>query len=231
MQPSFVVPPVPERARPVGTLLGDSLRRPGGRRALSVLSLVLALAGLGIFAYPLGTDLYGTYRQGEVDDQFASPEVVKAYTERRVKVGEGLTRIKIPEIGVDTVVVEGTTPAALRAGAGHYPATPLPGEVGNVGIAGHRTTFGRPFNRLDELEPGDTLELETPLAVYTYKAVDGFSGHGNPWVVLPTQTDVVAQTAGKRMLTLTTCHPKGSAKRRLVMRFELTSQRQVERTG
>lgn len=231
MQPSFVVPPVPDRARPVGALVGDAMRRPGGRRALSVLSLVLAVAGLAIFAYPLGTDLYGTYRQGRVDQQFASPEVVKAYTERRVKVGEGLTRIKIPAIGVDTVVVEGTTPAALRAGAGHYPATPLPGEEGNVGIAGHRTTYGRPFNRLDELHPGDLVDLETPLAVYTYKAVEGFAGHGNPWVVLPTETDVVSQAAGEHVLTLTTCHPKGSAKRRLVMRFSLVSQHPVEKAG
>ncbi|MCW2777553.1 MAG: Membrane protein [Frankiales bacterium] len=231
MQSSYVVPPVPDRARPVGALVGDALRRPGGRRALSVLSLVLALAGLGIFAYPLGTDLYGRYQQGHLSDTFAAPEVVKAYTERRVKIGEGLTRLKIRKIGVDVLVVQGTTPAALRAGAGHYPATPLPGEVGNVGIAGHRTTYGRPFNRLAELAPGDELQLETPLAVYTYKAVPDFAGHGNPWVVSPRDVSVVAPIAGKRMLTLTTCHPKGSAKQRLVMRFELVSQRTVTRTA
>jgi sortase A len=231
MQPSYVVPPVPDRARSVGALLGDVLRRPGGRRALSVLSLVLALAGLGIFAYPLGTDLYGRHQQGQLTETFAAPAVVQAYRERRVKVGEGLTRLKIARIGVDVLVVQGTTPAALRAGAGHYPSTPLPGEVGNVGIAGHRTTYGRPFNRLAELHPGDLLQLETPLAVYTYTAVPGFGGHGNPWVVSPRDVGVVAPVAGKRLLTLTTCHPKGSAKQRLVMRFALTSQRPVTRTG
>jgi sortase A len=229
MQPSYVVPPVAGKGRPAGALLGDALRRPGGRRGLSVLSLVLALAGLGIFAYPLGTDLYGRYQQDQLTDTFAAPDVVQAYTERRVKVGQGLTRLKIPEIDVDVLVVEGTTPAALRAGAGHYPATPLPGEVGNVGIAGHRTTYGRPLNRLDELDPGDVVQLETPLAVYTYRAVPAFAGHGNPWVVAPTEVGVVAQVAGKRMLTLTTCHPKGSAKQRLVMRFELVGQKQVPR--
>ncbi len=228
MQPSFVVPPVPERPRPARALLGDAMRRPGGRRALSVLSLVLALAGIGIFAYPLGTDLYGRWQQDQLVETFRAPEVVQAYTERRVKVGQGLTRLKIDKIGVDVLVVEGTTAAALRAGAGHYPATPLPGEVGNVGIAGHRTTYGRPLNRLDELVPGDTVVLETPLAVYTYRAVPAFAGHGNPWVVSPTQVDVVAQTAGTRMLTLTTCHPKGSARQRLVMRFELVGQQKLE---
>lgn len=229
MQPSYVVPPVAGRGRPAGALLGDALRRPGGRRALSVLSLVLALAGLGIFAYPLGTDVYGRYKQDNLTDTFAAPEVVKAYTERRVKVGQGLTRLKIPKIGVDVLVVEGTTPAALRAGAGHYPATPLPGEVGNVAIAGHRTTYGRPFNRLDELGPGDTLQLETPVAVYTYRAVPAFAGHGNPWVVLPTDVSVVAPIPGKRMLTLTTCNPKGSARQRLILRLELIGQKQVQR--
>ncbi len=184
MEPSFVAPPVPDRARPFGALLGDALRRPGGRRALSVLSLLLALAGIGLFAYPLGTDLYSRIQQGQLDDPtLSSPQQVQAYKERRVKVGDSLTRIKIPKIGVDVVVVEGTTPAALRAGAGHYPESPLPGEVGNVAIAGHRTTFGRPFNRLDELVPGDVVELETPIGIYTYKAVGDFNGHGNPWVV------------------------------------------------
>lgn len=227
MQPSYVVAPVPDRARPARALLGDALRRPGGRRALSVLSLLLALAGIGVFAYPLGTDLYGRHQQDRLAGGLSSPGVVRAYTERRVKVGEGLTRITIPKIGVDTVVVEGTTAAALRAGAGHYPATPLPGEVGNVGIAGHRTTYGRPFNRLGELGPGDLVHLETPIAVYDYRAVPGFAGHGNPWVVLPTEVGVVAQQPGVRMLTLTTCHPKGSARQRLVMRFALVGQHPV----
>ena len=120
-------------------------------------------------------------------------------------------------------MVEGTTPSALRAGAGHYKETPLPGEAGNVGIAGHRTTYGRPLNRMDELGPGDVVELETPLAIHTYRAVEPFDGHGNPWVVSPSDYGVVGQEGVANGLTLTTCHPKGSARQRLVMRFELVS--------
>ena len=60
--------------------------------------------------------------------------------------------MKIPVLGVDVVVVEGTTASALRAGAGHYPETPLPCELGNVGIAGHRTTYGKLFNQIDRLK-------------------------------------------------------------------------------
>ena len=222
MQPSFTAPPVPARARSFGALLGDALRRPGGRRGVSVLSLVLFLAGVVMFSYPVGTDLYSTYQQGNLQQRFDDPAVVAAYQERRIPVGDGLTTLRIPKLDVEVLVVEGTTPAALRAGAGHYVDSPLPGEVGNVAIAGHRTTYGRPFNRMDELVEGDVVELETPFAVYTYTAVAAFGGHANPWVVPPTDFSVVSPDGAKSILTLTTCHPKGSARHRLIMRFELT---------
>jgi sortase A len=120
--------------------------------------------------------------------------------------------------------VQAPPPAALRAGAGHYVTTPLPGEVGNVGIAGHRTTFLRPFNRLDEMKPGDIVTLETPFAVYTYKTVQPFDGHANPWVVTPNDFSVVSQGTG-HLLTLTTCNPKGSARQRLVLRLSLVGSK------
>jgi sortase A len=227
MQPSFVPPPVPARSRSLGALLGDALRRPGGRRGVSVLSLVLFLAGVVMFSYPVGTDVYSRVEQGQLREQFSSPEAQQAYRERRIEVGQGLTTLRIPKIGVEVLVVEGTTPAALRAGAGHYKETPLPGEAGNVGIAGHRTTYGRPLNRMDELGPGDIVELETPLAIHTYRAVEPFDGHGNPWVVSPSDYGVVGQEGVANGLTLTTCHPKGSARQRLVMRFELVSSEPV----
>jgi sortase A len=220
MEPSFVTPPVPARPRSFGALLGDALRRPGGRRGISVLSLVLFLAGVAMFAYPVGTDFYSRYQQDRLQGTFSDPGLQQAYLERKIGVGDGLTLLRIPKLDVKVLVVEGTTPSALRAGAGHYVGTPLPGEVGNVGIAGHRTTFGRPFNRLDELGPGDVVTLETPFATYTYKGVPAFLGHDNPWVVKPSDFSVVSQGTG-HLLTLTTCHPKGSARQRLVMRFSL----------
>jgi sortase A len=230
MQPSFVSPPL-DGGRSLGALLGDALRRPGGRRAVSLLSLVLFLAGTIMFAYPVGTDVYSRVHQGDLQQQFTAPDAAQAYRERRVPVGSGLTTLRLPKLGVEVVVVEGTTPAALRAGAGHYVETPLPGEAGNVGIAGHRTTYGRPLNRLDELRPGDIAELETPFDVFTYRALEPFDGHGNPWVVSPSQYDVVGQDVQGSVLTLTTCHPKGSARQRLIMRFELVSSTPVAREG
>jgi sortase A len=220
MQPSFVTAPVPARPRAVGSLLGDALRRPGGRRGISVLSLVLFLAGIAMFAYPVGTDLYSRYRQDHLQSAFSDPGTQQAYLEHRIGIGDGLTLLRIPRLDLKVLVVQGTTPAALRAGAGHYVNTPLPGEAGNVGIAGHRTTFGRPFNRLDEMKVGDKATLETPFAVYTYQVVAPFSGHANPWVVTPNDFSVVSQGTG-HLLTLTTCNPKGSARQRLVLRLSL----------
>ena len=113
------------------------------------------------------------------------------------------------------VVVEGTTASALRAGAGHYPETPLPCEDGNVSIAGHRTTYGQPFHDVDQLAVGDEITLETPIGTCTYAVSQA------PFPVAPTATEVVANTPDAATLTLTTCHPKGSARQRLIVRATL----------
>lgn len=221
VQPSFTVPPV--RPQPRRQLVAEVLRRPGSRRLTSLFTVVLLLAGIALFSYPVATDLYGRQRQGELTEAFRDPAVEAAYAERRIAVGDGLTRLRIPKFDVDVLVVEGTTTEALRAGAGHYEGSPLPGEVGNMSIAGHRTTYNRPLNRLDELRPGDVVELQTPFAVHVYRALGPFGGHANPWVVTPADLSVLEPDGGRSLLTLTTCHPKGSAEQRLVMRFELVS--------
>ncbi len=189
---------------------------------VSLLSVLFLLGGVALFAYPNATDVYQHNRQSTLQSEFDNPAFPEAYTARTVQVGQGLTRMRIPKLDVDVLVVEGTTPGALRAGAGHYAGTPLPGEAGNVAIAGHRTTFGRPFNRLDEMKEGDTVLLETPGEDYTYTVLPGFAGHANPWPVQPTEYDVVGPTGADHWLTLTTCHPKGSAKQRLILRLALT---------
>jgi sortase A len=197
---------------------------PGARRGLSVASVLLLLGALGLLGYPVYTNFQHDRLQHRLGDELASPANQQAYRARKVAVGDALTRIKIPAIGVDTVVVEGTTPAALRAGAGHYPGTPLPCEAGNVGIAGHRTTYGKPFADIDRLKPGDVITLETPVgrcdyevekAPAPFKAVPDLAA---AFVVAPNDLRVIDQDPAVAELTLTSCHPKGSASQRIVIR-------------
>jgi len=192
--------------------LVDALRaRPLARRILSGLSLLLAVIGIGMLAYPFATNLWQERLQTRLDRQLASPALRQQYQSGTIATGDALTRIQIKAIGVDVVVVEGTSASALRAGAGHYPNTPLPGEVGNVAIAGHRTTYGKPFANLDQLKPGDLVVLETPIGRDLYEVSQ------KPYAVDASNWEPIAQTPD-RTLTLTTCHPKGSAKQRLVVK-------------
>lgn len=183
------------------------------RRTITALALVCALAGTGLLAYPFATDLWAARLQSGLVAGLATAD---EYRQGKVRSGEALTRLQIPNLDVDVMVVEGTSLAALRAGAGHYPKTPLPGEVGNVAIAGHRTTYGRPFNRLDELQPGDEVILTTPLARHVYEIIT------EPYIVMPTDwSPIHTYPRSGSFLTLTTCHPEGSATQRIVTRAKL----------
>jgi sortase A len=123
--------------------------------------------------------------------------------------GDAVAVIRIPRIGVDKAVVEGVSRADLRDGPGHYPSTPLPGQPGNAAIAGHRTTYGAPFYRLDQLAPGDVVSVTTRQGEFRYLVADS-------QVVDPSHTEALEPTLDNR-LTLTTCHPRFSARERLVV--------------
>jgi LPXTG-site transpeptidase (sortase) family protein len=128
--------------------------------------------------------------------------------------GGALDHLVIPAIGVNRYVVEGVQEQDLQLGPGHYPGTPLPGQRGNVGIAGHRTTFGAPFFRLNELGTGDLIYLtDLSGATWVYSVRD-------KWVVLPSDVAVLDPTRGAD-LTLTTCNPRFWATTRLVVRAVL----------
>jgi len=211
--PTAVAAARPASNDPLGRVVDVLRRRRWMRRSLSGASLVMVVVAVVMLGWPFWTDVYQGRVQQRLDRQLASPTLQQAYKARTIGTGDALTRIKIPAIGVDVVVVEGTTQSALRAGAWHYPQTPLPCEAGNVGIAGHRTTYGKPFHNLDLLHPGDAIILETPVGKCTYKVV-------RTEIVLPTDTHVVDPTPVP-MLTLTTCNPKGSARQRLVVHAQL----------
>jgi sortase A len=118
--------------------------------------------------------------------------------------------LAIPKIGILDTIVEGVGEAQLEQGPGHYPGTPLPGDPGNVAIAGHRTTYARPFYNLDALVPGDDI------AIFTHQGLFHYTVTGSQ-VVAPTDVAVLATTPGQATLTLTTCNPRYSAATRLVV--------------
>src|SRR5665213_2494591 len=144
-------------------LVGYLRNHKAARWAISSLSGVLVLAAVGLLGYPLFTNVYQTRLQDRLAHQLATDSsLAQQFRNDAVPIGDSLTRLQIPAIGVNVVVVEGTSEQALEAGAGHYPGTPLPCEIGDVAIAGHRTTYGRPFANVDRLAPGDKIILDTP---------------------------------------------------------------------
>ncbi len=145
--------------------------------------------------------------------------------------GDALAKIEIPSLDVDKVVVRGIAVADLRKGPGHYPQTPLPGNQGNSAIAGHRTTYGKPFNRIDELVPGDEITVTSVQGEFHYKVLDAsvaFGDHadqvdefGAGHIIVKPSATWVLNDFGDDRLTLTACHPKLSSRQRIIVAAEL----------
>lgn len=191
--------------------------RKGARRGLNLAGVVLLVAAVVMLGYPVYTDFVHNNLQGKLGKELATPAIRQAYLANDLKSGESLTRLEIPKLGVDVVVVQGIDDNALKAGAGHYPETPLPCDYGDVAIAGHRTTYGKPFANIDRLGPGDEITLVTPIGSCVYRVSQ------LPVVVLPDDWAVVADTPGVPTLTLTACTPKGSASHRIVIKAQMVS--------
>jgi sortase A len=238
--PSFLPGSATTQPRSTFALVGLAMRRPGGRRALTGVISILVVAAVSMFAFPAVTDLLQRHQQVTVTDKFSQPGFKTIYKNHTVATGDGITKLIIdnPRVSVNVLVVEGTTVAALRAGAGHYPDTPYPCSQGNVAIAGHRTTYGRPFNRLNYMKPGDTVTLVTPVGRCVYQVVPPNEVIGeqivpnvnptilNPFFVLPNTLSVVSQSGDLGTgywLTLTSCNPPGSASQRIVLRLRMIS--------
>jgi sortase A len=220
--------PVPRRPEvasgPVRTVIGAV-----GRVLVTVGLLILLFV-----AYQLwGTGIYEARAQSDLESQFdrelarqnsQSPTTTTSGTTSTTAplalpstpaAGDPVGVIKIDEIGVDKVVVEGTTVPDLRKAPGHYEGSPLPGQLGNAAIAGHRTTYGAPFGDLDQLALGDTISIQTLTGTWRYELTR------DPFVVSPTQTEVLDPVPGEATLTLTTCNPKYSASERLIVQARL----------
>jgi sortase A len=117
--------------------------------------------------------------------------------------GDPIARITMKTIDSDFVMVQGVDLKWLQQGPGHFPQTPLPGQPGNAAVAGHRTTYQAPFNRIDELVPNDMITVQTLQGTFTYKVdaqidpKDGTtSGH---IIVSPNDLSILDQNLGNRL--------------------------------
>jgi len=127
--------------------------------------------------------------------------------------------LRIPRLGSGWAkpVYEGVGSDVLAKGIGHYPDTQLPGQVGNVGLAGHRAGHGNPLIDIDTIRPGDPIVVETAIGYTVYKAV-------RSEIVPPTDVAVLAPvpnqpgaTPSQAWLTLTSCEPKYGSTNRFIV--------------
>lgn len=223
------------------------------RYRIQVIGWTLIWSGLFIFGY-LGWQLFGTDWvnagvQAEASEQLDQtlevaepeadqidpeifldsdepvpdevPDVVDYFPEEAPPQGESFAFMSVPKLGIDGLVLySGVDRETLKKGPGHMSSTPLPGQAGNSVISGHRTTYGRPFFDFDQLETGDQIEVESAAGVHTYEV-------RSMEIVLPTDVWVTDPRAGG-WLTLTTCHPKFSARERLIVFAEMVAGPNLE---
>jgi sortase (surface protein transpeptidase) len=213
------------------------------RTVVRGLGELLVTAGLVVLLFVVYevyvTDLLNDRRQAElaqeVDDAWTRQPVAAPAELVEPPVGEPVAVLHIPRLGADfrRVVLQGTAEDQLSQGPGHYAGTALPGQPGNVAIAGHRVGKGSPFLDLDRMRPGDPVVVETAAGWFVYRVLgDPATGDvaadpsGIPGlhVVRPEEVGVIAATPGApgtaasgAYLTLTTCHPRYSARQRLVV--------------
>lgn len=195
-------------------------------RGMGELCITAGLIVMLFVTYELwGTGRYTDGQQDRLGDELLKDWRASKVTTERVKLGRGLAMIRVPRFGkgYHYVVIEGVERKDLRKGPGHYPGTALPGQVGNFVVSGHRTTYSAPFNRLGELRRGDKILIDTRDEQYVYTVTDRR-------IVKPSATEVTApvplhpnRRPTKRMITLTTCHPKYSAAERMIIFGELAS--------
>ena len=165
----------------------------------------------------------------------AVPEIDQALVDLLLPAeGEPLANIEIPALEVDKVVLRGVAVEDLRRGPGHYSQTALPGNPGNASIAGHRTTYGSPFGRIDELVPGDEIIVTSVQGEFVYRVLaplDAYRGSldhveeiGLGHVIVPPSAGWVLDDFGDDRLTLTACHPELSSRQRIIVAAELVAE-------
>lgn len=195
------------------------------RGVIGIIGELMITAGvaLGLFvAWQLiWTDVVGDGEQAAVvaglEESFQLPQADPTTLEP-AEIGKGFGIVRIPRFGATYAkpLFEGKDRLTLQKGIGHYPETVMPGEIGNFSMAGHRTTYGKPFNKIAELRHGDLVIVETASAYFVYEVYEDL-------IVLPTQLEVVAPVPSdpgaeptEALMTMTSCHPMFSSRQRWV---------------
>jgi sortase A len=135
-------------------------------------------------------------------------------------LGTRLGSVRIPAIGVDHEIFAGVDLSVLSEGPGHWVGTARPGGAGNMVLAGHRTTHGAPFGDIDKLQRGDLILFDGR------KGLDIMYSVTETFVVTPEALWITYET-GDSIATLFACHPKGSARQRIVVRAKLVGDGRI----
>jgi sortase A len=202
----------------------------GVRTAMRGIGQTLITFGVVILlfcAYELWfTNLYTSREQSHLKHELDlgdAPPPIGAAEFPPLLNGHAIALLYIPRLGRGYVkaIVEGISVDDLKKGPGHWPKSALPGQVGNFVVSGHRTTYGAPFNRLDEVRPGDAIVIETRTTWYVYRETSESKVSPNDVAVTYPVPNQPGARPTKPMLTFTTCHPKYSARQRLIMFAQL----------
>jgi len=206
------------------------------KRVVRIVGTLMILAGVGSLAWALTvwqwqdplTATLNYFDQRELSDTFdrrleegrpaaaaASAAAVRTSLPRSAvewrrssKPGDAVARLRIPRLGLKGIIVNGTDPNSLKRGPGRYLGSAMPGEGELVYVAGHRTTYGAPFSRIDKLQKGDRVFVELPYATIEY----AITGHR---IVAATELSVL-KSKGREELALQACHPRFFASQRYI---------------
>ncbi|SCE68989.1 LPXTG-site transpeptidase (sortase) family protein [Micromonospora viridifaciens] len=186
--------------------------------------VVLLFAGYEIWGKTVIVDAHQDDLSSQLAQEWAADPTVGPTTGPSSKPkppaeGKPVAGLYIPKFDKHWVVVEGVSPEDIRYAPGHYPKSAMPGQAGNFAVAGHR--IRATFWRLDELQSGDAIVVESQSEWFIYKVYQ-------QRIVKPSQVEVVAPVPGKpgakpteKVLTLTTCHPKFDNYQRLIIHARL----------
>jgi sortase A len=203
-------------------------------RLVRILGTVLIVSGLALLAWAFATwrwedpltSLYTAYEQRKLenglDERFAAYRgrsssatdsdasfAVEARRYRRaLRQGDGIGRIVVPRLDLRMAFVYGVDTQSLKRGPGVHPKTFLPGQEELVYIAGHRTTYGAPFSRIDSLRKGDLITLEMPYGTFVYRVTGSR--------VVKSDNISVLRSRGYEQVALQACHPRFFASHRWI---------------